>query len=445
MKPNNNFVAWFRSVVPYVNEFRGKVFVVVIDGETMASSRSVEFFRDFSLLANLGVKLVIVHDVYQQIKTTLKESNLNSKYIKGKRVVDAATLNLIKEAAGKARIEIEALLSMGISKSPRANSAIRISGGNYITARPIGVVSGVDLMFSGEVRKINTSAIRLHLDQSEMALLSPLGYSQTGEIFSLTPENVAIEVATALKADKLIFFMDTTDVDRKPHVDMNNSLRELTLAEARTLLSKFENNSNKLSKDIQKYLTCAVQACMGGVERVHLICRHIDGAMLKELFTHRGVGCMISRGPLQTFRSAEIDDVGGILQLIEPLKNEGILVGRDRELIELEIDCFLVLEHDGMIIGCAALNHFPGTRVGELTCLVIHPDYRNQGCGNTLLKHIKTKAKNNKINKLFVLTTRASHWFTERGFSETSVDKLPKVRQGKYNHKRCSKVFVRKI
>ena len=406
MKPNNDFVAWFRSIVPYVNEFRGKTFVVVFDGEITAGERSAEIFRDFNLLVNLVVKLVIVHGVYPQIKSKIREASLRPKYIKGLRVTDAATLNLIKETVGQIRIEIEALLSMGLSKPPMANSTIRITNGNYITARPIGIVDGVDLMFTGEVRKIDTAAIRLHLDQGEMALLSPLGYSRTGEVFSLTPENVAIDVATSLKADKLIFLMDTPGIDRKSNGDLNGALSELTLAEARALLSKLESNSVKLSKDIQKYLPCAVQACVGGVDRIHLISRRIDGAMLQELFTHKGVGCMISRGPLQTFRSAEIDDVGGILELIEPLENEGLLARRDRKLIEIEIDHFLVLEYDNMIIGCAALNHFPGTAVGELTCLAIHPDYRNKGCGDSLLKRIKTRAKNNGINELIVLTKK---------------------------------------
>ena len=436
---------WFRSIVPYVNEFRGKIFVVVLDGEIMAGENSAEFFRDFNLLVNLGVKLVLVHGVYPQVKSRLKEAKLRSKYIRGLRVTDTVTLKLIKETVGQARIEIEALLSMGLSKPPMANSTLRITNGNYITARPIGIVDGVDLMFTGEVRKIDATAIRLHLDQGEMALLSPLGYSKTGEVFSLTPESVAVEVATALKADKLIFLMDAPDIDRRFYGDLNRSLSELTLAEVRALLLKIESNSVKFSKNIQKYLSCAVQACMGGVERIHLISSRIDGAMLQELFTHKGVGCMISRGPLQTFRLAEIDDVGGILQLIEPLENEGVLVGRDRKLIETEIDHFIVLEHDNMIIGCAALNYFPGTHVGELTCLVIHPDYRNKGCGDSLFKRIIAKAKNNGINKLIVLTTKASHWFTERGFTETSVERLPKIRRGKYNYKRRSKIFIRNI
>tara|TARA_B100000686_G_scaffold301688_1_gene337183 strand:- start:939 stop:2276 length:1338 start_codon:yes stop_codon:yes gene_type:complete len=445
MQSNNDFVAWFRSIVPYVNEFRGKTFVVVFDGEIITDKRSVEFFRDLNLLVNLGVKLVVVHGIYPQIRARLKEANLCLKYIKGHCVTDATILKLIKETVGQIRIEIEALLSMGLSKPPMANSTISVANGNYITARPIGIVDGVDLMFTGEVRKIDMSAICNRLDQGEMVLLSPLGYSRIGEVFSLTPENVAIEVATSLKADKLIFLMDTPNIDKKSHGELNRSLNELTLTEARILLSNLENNDSILSKDTKKYLSFAIQACVGGVDRIHLISRLIDGAMLQELFTHKGVGCMISRGSLRTFRSAEIDDVGGILQLIEPLENEGVLAGRDRKLIEVEIDQFLVLEHDNMIIGCAALNHIPGTNIGELTCLAIHSDYRNKGCGGSLFKHIKMRAQRLGINRLIILTTKASHWFTERGFNEISVEELPKIKQGIYNYKRRSKIFIRNI
>tara|TARA_B100000676_G_scaffold45755_2_gene44234 strand:+ start:49911 stop:51251 length:1341 start_codon:yes stop_codon:yes gene_type:complete len=446
MKLNNDFVAWFRSIVPYVNEFRGKTFVVVFEGEIMTEKHSKEFFRDLNLLVSLGVKLVVVHGIFPQIRTRLKEVNLNLRYIKGQCVIDAEILKVIKETVGEIRIEIEALLSMGLSKPPMASSTtISVANGNYITARPVGIVDGVDLMFTGEVRKINMPAIRQRLDQNEIVLLSPLGYSRIGEVFSLTPENVAISVATSLKADKLIFLMDTPNIDRKSHGDLNRSLNELTLSEVRILLSNLENKNCNLSKDAEKYLSCAIQACVGGVNRIHLISRIIDGAMLQELFTHKGVGCMISRGSLRTFRSAEINDIGGILQLIEPLENEGLLVRRDRKLIEIEIDQFLVLEHDNMIIGCAALNHFPRTNIGELTCLAIHPDYRNKGCGDSLFRRITMRAKQFGISKLIVLTTQASHWFTERGFSETSVEELSKMKQGEYNYKRRSKIFIRNI
>lgn len=445
MKLNTDFVAWFRSVAPYVNAFRGKTFVVAFGGEVVADGKFVELVHDLNLLASLGVRLVLVHGARPQIEARLQEHKLQTAYVKGMRVTDAATLQCVKESVGRVRVEIEALLSMGLPNSPMANAAIRVASGNFVTARPVGVVEGVDLMHTGEVRKVDAAAIRLRLEQGEVALLSPLGYSPTGEIFNLTLENVAATAAIALNAEKLIFLMDTAGIEEKSTGKSGKLLRELTVDESKTLLARLANNPAKLSDDVQLYLPCAVQACEGGVARVHLISRHVDGAVLQELFTHDGIGSMISQGPLQTLRNAGVEDVGGILQLIEPLEAKGVLVRRNRELLEMEIGHFIVLEHDRMIVACAALYPFTDEKASELACLAVHPDYRNAGHGDTLLKHIEAKAKTQGSKKLFVLTTGAAHWFVERGFEETKVEKLPKAKRGLYNYRRRSKVFVKKI
>ena len=449
MKINANFVTWFRSVAPYVNGFRGKTFVVAFGGEVVADGKFVELVHDLNLLASLGVRLVLVHGARPQIEAQLKERKLQAIYIRGMRVTDTAALQCVKESVGRMRVEIEALLSMGLPNSPMANAAIRVASGNFVTARPVGVVAGVDLMHTGEVRKVDAAAIRSRLEQGEVVLLSPLGYSPTGEIFNLTLENVATAAAIALSAEKLIFLMDTPGIEAKPANKSANKpgtlLRELTVAEGKALFAGAENKSAKLSGDAQLYLPCAVEACEGGVARVHLISRHVDGAILQELFTRGGIGSMVSQGPLQTLRKAGIEDVGGILQLIEPLEAEGTLVRRERERLEMEISRFVVLEHDRMIVGCAALYPFPDEKVGELACLAVHPDYRNAGCGDALLKHIEARAKTKGIKKLFVLTTRTAHWFVERGFEEAGIEKLPKSKQGLYNYQRRSKVFMKKI
>ena len=471
MKLNTDFVAWFRSVAPYVNAFRGKTFVVAFGGEVVADGKFVELVHDLNLLASLGVRLVLVHGARPQIEARLQEHKLQTAYVKGMRVTDAATLQCVKESVGRVRVEIEALLSMGLPNSPMANAAIRVASGNFVTARPVGIVEGVDLMHTGEVRKVDAAAIRSRLEQGEVALLSPLGYSPTGEIFNLTLENVAAAAAIALNAEKLIFLMDPAGIEEKstgksgtllreqrcgtgwpiitekPIGKSGTLLRELTVAESKALFARLADNPNpaKLSVDVRLYLPCAVQACEGGVARVHLISRHVDGAVLQELFTHDGIGSMISQGPLQALRNAGVEDVGGILQLIEPLEAKGVLVRRNRELLEMEIDRFVVLEHDRMIVGCAALYPFPDEKASELACLAVHPDYRNAGYGDTLLKHIEAKAKTQGSKKLFVLTTGAAHWFVERGFEETGVEKLPKAKQGLYNYRRRSKVFVKKI
>lgn len=445
MKPHTDFVTWFRSVAPYIYAFRAKTFVVAFGGEVVADGKFVELVHDLNLLASLGVRLVLVHGARPQIEARLNEHQLRTIYVRGMRVTDAAALQCVKESIGRVRVEIEALLSMGLPNSPMANADIRVASGNFVTARPVGVIEGIDLMHTGEVRKVDTAAIRARLEQGEVALLSPLGYSPTGEIFNLTLENVAAEAAVALKAEKLIFLMDTAGIEKVSADSSEPLLRELTVADGKVLLTKLANEAVKLSDDARLYLPFAVRACEGGVSRVHLISRHVDGAMLQELFTHSGIGSMISEGPLQNLRGAEIEDVGGILQLIEPLEIDGTLVRRNRELLEMEIDRFVVVEHDGMIMGCAALYPFPDDNAGELACLTVHPDYRSAGCGDALLKNIEAKARSQGGKRLFVLTTRTAHWFVERGFLETDVGELPKAKQGLYNYQRRSKVFVKEI
>ncbi|SFN87842.1 amino-acid N-acetyltransferase [Nitrosospira briensis] len=449
VKLNADFVSWFRSVAPYVNAFRNKIFVVAFGGEVVADGKFIELVHDLNLLASLGVRLVLVHGARPQIESRLNEQKLQTTYVRDMRVTDAATLQCVKESIGRVRVEIEALLSMGLPQSPMANAAIRVASGNFVTARPIGVIEGVDLMHTGEVRRVDTAAIRSRLEQGELALLSPLGYSPTGEIFNLTLENVAAETAIALKAEKLVFLMDAEDAEGREKKGSGCAEvllpRELTVDESKALLKKDAGEAAQLSDDAQLYLPFAIRACEGGVFRVHLISRHVDGAILQELFTHSGIGSMISKGPLQNLREARIEDVGAILQLIEPLEIEGTLVRRSRELLEMEIGRFVVVEHDGMIIGCAALYPFPDEKASELACLTVHPDYRSGGCGDALLKNIEGRARSQESRKLFVLTTRTAHWFVERGFIETDVSELPKVKRGLYNYQRRSKVFAKQI
>jgi amino-acid N-acetyltransferase len=432
-----DFVAWFRSVAPYINAFRGKTFVVAFGGEVVADGKFVELTHDLNLLASLGVRLVLVHGARPQIEQHLSHNQIDDHYHQGIRLTDASTMLCVKEAVGRVRFEIEALLSMGLANSPMANADIRLAGGNFITAQPMGVIHGVDLLHTGNVRKVDTAAIRDRLAFNEVILLSPLGYSPTGEIFNLTLEDVATSTAIALDADKLIFLMDTDGVmDKKGKL-----ISELTIANANDIL----NSKRKLPDDVGLFLPCAIRACEGGVTRTHLISRHIDGAVLQELFSDVGVGSMVVESTLNTLRDATIDDVGAILQILEPLETEGILVRRSRELLEREIDRFVVLEHDHIIIGCAALYPFANEKTAELACLAVQPSYRRHGYGDALLNYISAEAREQKLNKLVVLTTRTAHWFVERGFTETDISALPEQKKQLYNYQRRSKVFVKKL
>ena len=429
------FVTWFRSVAPYINAFRGRTFVVAFGGEVVADGKFIGLTHDLNLLASLGVRLVLVHGARPQIEQHLARNNIEDRYHQNIRLTDAETMQCVKEAVGRVRVEIEALLSMGLANSPMANADIRVAGGNFITAQPMGVIAGVDLLHTGSVRKVDVTAIKDRLSHNEVALLSPLGYSPTGEVFNLTLEDVATQTAIALDADKLIFLMDHDGVlDKKGEL-----LRELTVEQANTVLS----GKRKLPDDVGLFLPCAVHACEEGVARAHLISRHVDGAILQELFSDIGIGSMVVETTLNTLRDATINDVGGILQLLHPLEEEGILVRRSRELLEREIGRFVVMEHDHRIIGCAALYPFADESAGELACLAVQPAYRRHGYGDALLKHIAAEAQAQGLRKLFVLTTRTSHWFVERGFKETAIEKLPAQKKNLYNYQRRSKVFVK--
>lgn len=438
LSAQDRFIDWFQSVAPYIHAFRGKVFVIAFGGEVVADGRFFHLTHDLNLLAALGVKLVLVHGSRLQIEEKLKAKKLRSRFAGKLRITDGPALEAAMEVAGKVRVQIEALLSMGLPNSPMAGAHIRVAGGNFVTAKPIGVVDGVDLMHTGEVRKIDAVAIERRLKDDELVVLPPLGYSPTGEVFNLSLADVAAATAVALKADKLIFLMESAGVQGR----RGELLREMTVREANTLLAR---RRAPQSDEVDAYLPAAVRACEQGVGRAHMISGHLDDSLLLELFTHKGVGTLITPDPLETLRHARIDDIGGILALIEPLEADGILVKRSRDLLEMEIDRFWVLEHDRRIIGCAALYPFSDERSGELAGLAVHPDFRGRGAGERLMEAIEKRARGLRLKQLFVLTTRAEHWFVERGFTETGVSALPQKKKELYNYHRRSVVLTKRL
>ena len=430
------FVRWFRQVAPYVHAFGGRTFVIGFGGELVAErGRFVRFVHDLNLLAALDIRLVLVHGARPQIEAELRAKRLRSRYARGLRITDAASLTAVKHAAGFLRVEIEALLSQGLPNSPMAGAQIRVASGNFIAAKPIGVLAGVDYQFTGTVRKVDSTAIAQRLQAGDVVLVPHVGYSPTGEVFNLAWEDVAENVARSLKADKLLLYVDQLPVGRRGQI-----ISELTARECEALLKK-----DGLSAPTKRAIEHALRAVRAGVGRAHLVSRRADGATLLELFTHTGVGTMITADPVERLRPAKIDDVGGILALIEPLEADGTLVKRNRERLEQEIGNFELIEHDGAILACAALYPFAGDRSAELACLAVAPEYRDAGYGERLLLACAARARELKIRRIFALTTRAQHWFLSQGFKEAGVSVLPEERQALYNWKRGSKVFLKRL
>ncbi|WJW75171.1 amino-acid N-acetyltransferase [Thiohalobacter sp. IOR34] len=434
--PSCSFVDAIRHAAPYIHAHRGRTFVIGFSGEAVEDPGFATLVHDIGLLHSLGVRLVLVHGARPQIERRLKESGTELKYAQGLRITDDRALAGVKQAVGSVRVEVEAQLSMGLAATPMAGAQLGVASGNFVTARPLGVRDGIDYQHTGEVRRIDAPAIREQLGIGRVVLLSPLGYSPTGEVFNLHAEEVATAAAIELKADKLILLVEgrgLTDGRRR-------LIRQLTPPGAQAIL----RGRRVLSEDMRRHLESAVLASRRGVRRCHLIGRQSDGALLSELFTRDGVGTLITAETYEGLRQAGIDDVGGILELIEPLEQEGVLVRRSRERLEMEIDRFFVVERDGLIIACAAL--YPdGHGFGELACLAVHPDYRGQGRGDQLLEAIERHARQQGIDRLFVLTTRTSHWFQERGFRRADVRELPVKRRSLYNYQRNSRVLIKPL
>ncbi len=428
-------VSSFRQTSPYIKAYRGKTFVVMLPGAAITHSNFANIVHDIALLNNLGVRIILVHGARQQIDKKLNEHNIESQIHHGTRITDDKSLKHLVEAIGSTRFAIEAALSTGLPNSPMHHANLQVRSGNFVTAMPCGVVDGVDLLHTGKVRKIDAHGLDEVLFNGSIALVSPLGYSVTGEIFNLTYTEVATRIAVEIGADKLIALTkDNGVLDEKGEIQ-----RQLTLLQCEKLLLRKDTTDSHFS------LKACYKACDQGVNRAQIISYTEDGALIKELFTRDGFGTMVHRDSYETIRRARIDDVGGILDLIEPLETQGVLVRRSRELLEQEIGHFTVMEIDGTIIACAALYPFVQDNAGELACMVTHPDYQGQGKAAKLLSHIEKQASKLKMTQLFVLTTQTAHWFVEQGFKESTLEILPQEKQTIYNYHRNSKIFVKQL
>lgn len=455
---DKSFVPWFRAASPYIHAHRGQTFVICFGGEVVMDERFPSLIHDIALLDSLGIRLVLTPGIQPQIEQCLQRCGTQARYVNGLQITDEVALACLKEAAGSVRIEIEALLSMGLANSPMASARIRVASGNFVTARPLGVRNGIDFRHTGEVRRIDAEAIDTRLNHGEIVLILPIGYSPTGEVFNLEAHEVATVVAESIRASKLIFLLECEG----PLDAEGRLIRQLTQREAQQLLRECPGRMPRSSPPSLPSplprgrvregvsprvaeLECAVRACSNGVSRTHLIDRHIDGALLLELFSRDGIGTMVSAAPFDHMRRATIEDVGGVLELISPLEAEGVLVRRSREKLEMEIEHFTVLVRDGAIIGCAALYPYRAENVAELACLAVHPDYRDAGRGTALFSSLERQAKREGLYRLFVLTTQTAHWFLVRGFNEGRIEDLPVARKDLYNYQRNSKVFIKDV
>ena len=432
MTDTAHHIAWFRHTGPYIKAHRGRTFVLYLGNGALESAGHATLIHDVALLHSLGIKLVLVHATREAIDAALP-TDRPAQFHDGLRITDDLTLSVAIETAARQRVQLEQQLSMGLPNTPLTGARLRILGGNVVTAKPIGIHDGVDYLHSGTVRRVDAEGVRGILDQDAIALLSPLGYSPAGEIFSVSASEVAEKVAVAIGADKLIF------LDRQPglHAADGELIRQCTIDAAWAL--------DIVDAEQQRLRDSACRSCTNGVARSHLLSYEREGALLEELFTHDGSGTLIAQNPYEQARSADINDIASIVEVIRPLEDSGALVKRSRERLEEEIGYFSILERDGRVLACAALYPYEAESVGEIACVATHPDYRGTGRARQLLDELLAEAKALSLTHVFVLTTQSTHWFLEQGFEAASLDDLPVEKQLLYNWQRNAAVLRRAV
>lgn len=416
---------WFRDAIPYIQKHRGKIMVIQFSGGLLLGDQADALIHDIALLHSLGVQCVLVPGAREHINARV---SADTKLAADKRrVTDTDTVQTVKDAVGNLRIELEMRLSQSLKNTPLSGVQLRAISGNFVTAKPLGVIDGVDYQLTGDVRRIDSDGIREQLAQHHIVILPPMGYAPTGECFNLTAEDVAVSAASALTADKLIFLSDT-----------NNDLPDhLSLEQAQA----FKNDSSQ-SAELRMHLQSAIDASLNGVKRIHILNQSQDGALFSELYTRDGSGTLVTAGVYESVRQATIDDVPGIYALIQPKIKAGQLLPRSIEQLEHDIQQFSVIERDGVIIGCAALKRLDQDNC-ELACLAVNDYFNNNGHGKTMLEHIACRAYKEKFKTMYALSTQSEHWFLENGFVKSSPDNLPKSRV--YDRKRSAEVFARRI
>lgn len=427
-------VAWLREASPYVHAHRGQTFVVYMSGAAVEGPGFEHHIYDLALLVSLGVRVVLVHGIRPQLTARLAEAGIDSEVVDGVRITTPRVLPSVIDACGQVRARLEARLSQGVMTSPMAGARLRVAGGTFVTARPVGVLGGVDFGHTGEVRRVDAEAITRRLADGELVLLSPLAYSPSGEVWNLDASTLAAEVAVSLDAAKLVLLSENGPIRGQDGAQV----REITVRDAAGRRASLEPESLAM-------FTLATRACERGVGRVHVVDHDIDGALLLELYSRDGVGTLVSNSPFDRVRRADIDDVSAIIGVISPFEADGLLVRRPRDLIEREIERFFVATRDEQVVACAALHPFANAEVAELACIAVDPAYAGRGFGSALLVELEAAARQTGADAVFVLTTGTADWFRLHGFVPASLADLPVERREIYNQQRNSLVLTKRL
>jgi amino-acid N-acetyltransferase len=417
-----------RGILQYVPQFREKAFVVAVDGAAVAHENFANILMDVAVLWSLSVRTVLVHGASVQIRALATERGIEPSDLEGSGVTDSATLELALQAANRLTHEILEGL---------AGADLRAAATNAVTAHPLGILKGVDHLYTGKVERVDTAFLQTLLANGIVPVVPPLGLDGAGQTFRVNSDAVALEVAKALSAVKLVYITTSDGLRVEGQLARQLSVRELGEALQRGAVDPAHASKARH----------AVAACEAGVPRVHVISGSVDDGLLAEVFSNEGIGTLVYADDYQQIRRARRRDVRAIQQLIKSSVEKDELAPRTRASIEKELADYSIFEVDGNPIACVALHQYPAERKGELACLYVRPSHENQGIGRKLVQFVETRAREAGLAQLLALSTQAFSFFQSKaGFVEGSPDDLPAARRARYDQSgRRSKVLVKKL
>lgn len=418
-----------RSILQYIPRFREKIFVVSIDGAIVTGENFSNILLDIAVLRSLSIRVVLVHGAAAQIACLAKESNVEPSNLDGSGVTDAATLNLALTAANRLTHEILEGLS--------AND-LRAASCNALIAHPMGIIHGQDHLFTGKVERLDVEMLQGLLGQGIIPVVPPLGFDGDGKTYRVNSDSVAVELAKALNATKLIYI---TTLDGL--VFQGDLIRQILVADLDALL---KDKKSGFAPEIVSKAQYACAACAAGVSRVHVINGRVDEAVLAEVFSNEGIGTLVYANEYQQIRRAMKKDIRAIMNLTKNSVVSEELIKRTRASLEKTIGDFYIFESDKTAVACVALHQLDQTK-GELACLYVSPTHENQGIGQKLIAYAESKARELGLTDLITLSTQAFTYFQSKGgFNEGSPDDLPPARREKYDQSgRNSKVLIKKL
>jgi amino-acid N-acetyltransferase len=419
-----------RGILQYIPQFREKTFILAVDGAIVTDENFATLLLDVAVLRSLNIRVVLVHGASAQIKALADEQKIQASDLGGGGVTDAATLNLALTAANRLTHEILEGLS--------AND-LRATSTNAIIAHPMGIIQGVDHLFTGKVERVDVEMLQSLLNQGVVPVIPPLGFDGDGKTYRVNSDGVAVAVADALKAIKLIFITTQDGL-----IYSGKLIRQMLVAELEKLLSQ---NSAGFMPEILSKAQHAAAACKAGVPRVHIINGKVDEGLLAEVFSNDGIGTLIYANEYQQIRPAKKKDVRAIQLLTKAAVESDELVKRTRAVIEKSLGDYFIFEIDKNPVACVALHVYPEQKKGELACLYVSASNENQGIGRKLIQFVENKAREMGLGELITLSTQAFTYFQSKGgFAEGTPDDLPPARREKYEQSgRNSKVLVKKL